>query len=129
MADRLLDQRPSLRELAEHVNVGIKWRQVGVQLKLEARQLDAINVDCANTDDKLSKMYELWLSSTPNATRRELLEVLRLSSVKELAIASRYQGFCLGKSQGKLYNMYWSVYCLYRAANHSSKKTDRSTCS
>ena len=110
-----LDQRPSVAELLEHVNVSTKWRQVGIQLELGTKRLDAIDADCRDTDTKLAKMYEEWLSSTPNATRRQLLEVLRQRSINELNIANEYEGFCLGKSQwsdqGKLYKTYWSVYC------------------
>ena len=108
------NQRPSLAELLEHANVSTKWRQVGIQLDLGSKRLDAIEADCGDTDTKLSKMYEEWLSSTPNATRRQLLEVLRRSNINELYIAYKYEGFCLGKSQlsdqGKLYNAYQSVY-------------------
>ena len=97
-----LDQKPSLAEVTERVNVGIKWHQVGVQLNLEARRLNAINADCADTDTKLSKMYELWLSTTPNATRRQLLQVLRLSSIAEHTIASKYEEFCSRSTEGKI---------------------------
>ena len=112
-ANYYLEQRPSVAELTEDVNVGTKWRQVGIQLNLDTKRLDAIEADYRDTDTKLSKMYEEWLSSTPNATRRQLLEVLRRSSINEMYIAYKYEGFCFGKSQlseGKLYNMYQSVY-------------------
>ena len=99
MADSLLDQRPTLQELTEHVNVGTKWREVGIQLKLEARRLDAIDVENKYINTKLSKMYELWLSTT-SATRRQLLQVLRLSSIAELNIASQYEAFGLQLSEG-----------------------------
>ena len=93
MTDSFLDQRPTLPELTEHVNVGTEWRKVGIQLKLNPGRLNAIDVECADTDAKLSKMYELWLSTTPDATRRQLLQVLRLSSIAEHTIASKYEEF------------------------------------
>ena len=110
MADSLLDQRPTLQELTEHVNVCTKWREVGIQLKLEARRLDAIDVEDRDINTKLSKMYEQWLSTTPSATRRQLLQILRLSSIAELTIASQYEAFGLQLSEGKLYSTYWIVY-------------------
>ena len=73
----VIEQRPSLAELLEHVNVSTKWRLVGIQLKLDTKRLDAIDADCADTDTKLSKMYELWLSTTPSATRGQLLQVFK----------------------------------------------------
>ena len=94
-ANYYLDQKPSLAELTEHVNVGTKWYQVGIQLlQLDPRRLDAIDVECKDIDTKLFKMYQLWLSTTPNATRRQLLQVLRLSSIAEHTIASQYEEFC-----------------------------------
>ena len=84
------------------------WNSTRVRLK---RRLDAIEEDYEDTN---TKMYEKWLNSTPNATRRQLLELLRRSNINELYIAYKYEGFCLGKSQlsdqGKLYNTYQSVY-------------------
>ena len=106
-----LDQRPSVAELTKHVNVSTKWRQVGIQLELDTQRLDAIEANYhGDTDTKLSKMYEEWLNSTPNATRRQLLEVLRRSSINELYIAYKYERFCSQLSEGKLYKTYRSVY-------------------
>ena len=85
-----LDERPTLDELTEHANVGTKWRQVGIQLKLDVKKLNAIEDENKKVADRVSKMYELWLDTTPGATRRQLLEVLKKDSIKELTLASEY---------------------------------------
>ena len=90
-ANYYLDQKPSLSELTEDVNVSTKWYQVGIQLELDPKRLDAIDVDYRDINTKLCKMYDLWLSTTPNATRRQLLQVLKRSSIAELTIASQYE--------------------------------------
>ena len=85
-----LDERPTLYELTEHANVGTKWRQVGIQLKLDVKELNAIEDENKKVADRVSKMYELWLNTTLGATRRQLLEVLKKDSIKELTLASEY---------------------------------------
>ena len=103
-ANYYLDQRPTVAELTQHANVGTKWRQVGIQLRLDPKRLDAIDADCGDTDTKLSKMYEEWLSTTPNATRSDLLQVLRLSNIAEHTIASQYERFLrLQQNEGKFF--------------------------
>ena len=127
-ANYYLDQKPSLAELTEHVNVGTKWRQVGIQLELNPRRLDAIDVECKDIDTKLSKMYQLWLSTTPNATRRQLLQVLRLSSIAEHTIASQYEEFCsqFMNTEGKINYIYAIIACLCNLATTSINITHKS---
>ena len=36
-------------------------------------------------------MFELWLSSKPNATRREIIERLNKDAIGEITIAERYR--------------------------------------
>ena len=119
-ANYYLDQRPTVAELTQHANVGTKWRQVGIQLKLSPGRLDAIDVECKDIDTKLSKMYQLWLSTTPNATRIQLLQVLRLSSIAEHTIASQYEVFCSQfiNTEGKINYINWKcLLCNYTKPN------------
>ena len=87
----ILDVRPTIAELTEHVNVGTRWRQVGIQLKLETKELDAIDAEHKRVADKVSAMYKLWLGTNPNASRRQLLEVLRLKSINRITLAKNYE--------------------------------------
>ena len=88
-----LDVRPTIAELTEHVNVGIKWNQVGIQLKLETKELDAIDAEHKRVADKVSAMYKLWLETNPNASRKQSLEVLRLKSINEITLAKNYEDY------------------------------------
>ena len=63
-----LDKRPNLSELHEHVNVGVKWRQMGIQLQLEDKLLGAIDQENALVNDKLCSMFTQWLSQNPDGT-------------------------------------------------------------
>ena len=74
-----LKQRPTIDELMEYYNVGTKWYLLGVQLKLNTKSLDAINTQYEDVNMKLCKMYELWLSTTPDATKGQLLVALKKS--------------------------------------------------
>lgn len=45
-----LDGRPTLDELARYITVGVKWKLLGVQLRLDDRLLDVIDRDKHSTD-------------------------------------------------------------------------------
>ena len=78
-----MDVKPTLQELVSHVDVKTKWQRLGVLLKLDDQELEAIEQENpTSTADRVQKMYSLWLSSQPTATRRQLLEALK--SVKAL---------------------------------------------
>ena len=88
----ILNDRPSLAELCEHVPVSPKWYQMGVQLELDPRKLNGINkLQNANVMDKMTKMFELWLDTNPQATRRQIVETLRKNSIEEITLAVQYE--------------------------------------
>ena len=89
--DSTLDQRPDIDELMEDVNVGDKWYELGIQLKIGSKALTSIDKEQSDISMKLCKMYEKWLSTSPDATRRQLLEALKRQSVNELHIAKEYE--------------------------------------
>lgn len=84
-----LDKRPNLSELHEHVNVGVKWRQMGIHLQLDDKRLGAIDQENGSVDDKLCSMYQQWLSQNPVGTRRDVLKAL--SVIQENDIARKYE--------------------------------------
>lgn len=89
--DDLLKKRPSLSELTEHVDVGTKWYQVGVQLDLDTKKLDGIAEMSKSDDFKMTKMYDLWLRTSTQSSRSIILEVLRRKSIKETQVALEYE--------------------------------------
>ena len=98
--DELLEEKPSLDELCEHVRIAVKWRQLGIQLKLDYTQLDVIDAEQQSFNDKTSKMFHLLLTTNPQTTRRQVLEALRKISVSENALANDYEKW-LYNSAGK----------------------------
>ena len=88
--DQFLNGKPAVHELYEHVRVGTNWYKLGVLLKLDITKLNDIRSLNEDSDFKSLKMFELWLSSKPNATRREIIVALKKEALGENAIAERY---------------------------------------
>ena len=89
--NQFLNGKPTLDELCEHVRIGTKWYIFGVLLKLDASKLNGIREMNDDSNFKASKMFELWLSSKPKATRREIIETLQKPSIEENVIAEEYK--------------------------------------
>ena len=83
----LLNKKPTIDELCEHVRIDTNWYVFGILLGLDTTKLDSIRVMNEDNSFKAIKMFELWLSSNPNATRREIIETLRKEAIGKNAIA------------------------------------------
>ncbi|XP_019854455.1 PREDICTED: uncharacterized protein LOC109583508 [Amphimedon queenslandica] len=86
-----LSSTPTIKELTEHVNVSTNWYTLGTMLDLDQRQLQDINGKAIPSTQKMIEMFNLWLTTTPTASRREVLEALRKSVVEENALAYEYE--------------------------------------
>ena len=82
---REMDGKPTLEELVTHVDVGVEWLRLGVLLKLDMKDLEAIERLRASVPDRLQQMYSKWLNVNTGATRRQLLDALRVMSLNVLA--------------------------------------------
>ena len=100
--EALLDSRPSLGELTRQVCLESEWYQIGVRLDLNPDKLKAMRHSSISEDDKTSDMYKLWLDSQPQATRRQLIEVLEGMDLNRQA--HDYKKYL--KSNHSLYNEY-----------------------
>ena len=89
--EEILEEKPTLDELCEHIVIGIKWYQLGIQLKLDATQLDVIYEQNTDVTQKTAKMFQLWLNTNPLATRRHVLEALRKKVIGENNVANEYE--------------------------------------
>ena len=89
--DQFLNGKPTVHELYEHVRVGTNWHKLGVLLKLDITKLNDIRLLNEDSDFKSLKMFELWLSSKPNATRKEIIETLKKPAIGENALAEQYK--------------------------------------
>lgn len=87
---QFLTGKPTVCELCEHVNIGTKWYQFGVLLQLDTTKLDNIREMNGDNDFKAIKMFELWLSTNPSGTRREIMETLKKPAIGKNAVAEEY---------------------------------------
>ena len=62
--EEILNERPILAELCEHVPISIKWYQMGIQLEVNTRRLKEIEKLQTDVMDKMTKMYSVEVSST-----------------------------------------------------------------
>ena len=89
-----LTREPKLDELCKYVWT-TKWKELGVELELNSRYLDEIEVDyCHSVGERITKVFQLWLGSASNPTVGEMLSALRSPSVHENVIADKYDRFC-----------------------------------
>ena len=89
--DAFLNGKPTVCELFKHVNINTKWYQFGLLLKLNTAKLDSIDKDFQMSDMKALKMFDLWLSSNPFATRKQIIDTLKTEAIGENTIAEKYQ--------------------------------------
>ena len=82
---------PTIKELTEHVNVGTKWYTLGTMLDLDQKELQDINGKAISSTQKMIEMFNLWLTTTPTASRRQVLEALRVGAVEEITLAHKYE--------------------------------------
>ena len=58
--EEILEEKPTLDELCEHIRIGSKWYQLGVLLKLNDVKLDDIHRLAEDSTYKTLKMFKLW---------------------------------------------------------------------
>ena len=89
-----LSSAPLLPELLEHIDVGTKWYFLGTLLYVEQKKLDGIEQLQGHDDtSKTLKMFQHWLTTTPTASRRQVLEALRKRVVNEHTVADKYEKY------------------------------------
>ena len=89
--EEILEEKPTLDELCEHIRIGSKWYQLGVLLKLNDVKLNDIHRLVEDSTYKTLKMFKLWLGTNPHATRKHVLDVLRKEVIEENTIAHEYE--------------------------------------
>ena len=92
--ESFLDGTPTLSELTRRIEIDNKWYILGTLLEIEPRKLNSIEKQ-PGCDDvyKTLKMFETWLATTPTASRRHLLQMLRERVVGENTIAEEYKKY------------------------------------
>ena len=92
MNSDFLNGKLTVDELCQYVTIGTKWYKFGRLLKLDtSTDLDHIDQQYKDDDDsKVLKMFELWLSTSPNPTRREIIDTLLNPAINESVLAEKY---------------------------------------
>ena len=86
-----MNGRPSLSELQECVRT-LKWHDLGVQLGLEDSALMELKMQNGNNIDQCRRaMFSMWLSTSSERSRKQLLDALRTKAVNEIYIADQYE--------------------------------------
>ena len=96
-----LEEKPDLDELIQHVRVGSNWYSLGVLLKLDKIKLNDISKMTGGSDFKASQMFQLWLRTSPNATRRQVIDALKKEPIKEMTVAANYEEILQSEPSGK----------------------------
>ena len=86
--EEIIEEKPTLDELCEHIRIGSKWYQLGIQLKLDSKKLEDIHKPPDDSTYKTVKMFELWLDTKPDATRRQVVDALKM---EEITVAHEYE--------------------------------------
>ena len=82
--------------------VGTNWYKIRIVLKLDIKKLNEIRSLNQDSDFKLLKMFELWLSSKRNG--RVIIETLKNDPVGEITVAENIEEFYKKVSNYKLSN-------------------------
>ena len=93
-----LSIKPSVRELDDRVEIGIKWYSLGNLLGCETETLNQIEGRCEDDKHKTKEMFQLWL--TGPVSRRKVLECLRNRLIGENDVARNYELYLRGKLSG-----------------------------
>ena len=96
--EEIVEEKPTLDELCEHIRIGSKWYQLGIQLKLNAKKLEDIHKLPDDSTYKTTKMFELWLDTKPDATRRQVVDALRKEVIEEITVAHEYEQMLIKSS-------------------------------
>lgn len=89
--EKILEEKPTLAELCEHVHIIDRWHDFGIILEVDSRTLNVIEHQPLEHSSKTSKMFEKWLNTNPNATRRKIIDALRSKFMGENDLANKYE--------------------------------------
>lgn len=121
-------QRPTLQELTEHIHIGTKWYLLGVQLSIDSKELNMIEESPKDIRYKICKMFELWLSHTTDATRRDVLVALRKKIISENTLADEYEKAVTNDILLGIYQYKNDVYIVWRSTPLHSEESSLFIC-
>lgn len=87
--ERFLDSKPELDELF----VTDQWYLLGVQLDCDKALLNKFEEMDEDNDFKTRTMFQHWLENSNTASRRKVLEALRIKIIRESEVANNYEEY------------------------------------
>ena len=64
---------------------------MGTLFELDVRKLNEIDHESKSFSNRVLKMYELWLNTKPQATRRQMVDTLKMEAVGQMNLAIEYE--------------------------------------
>ena len=95
LPEEILDDKPTILELTNHVTDGVNPHLMGVSLGLaddQQQRFDGI-IRRTNIDEvqRLSEIYNLWLNTCLHPTRRAIIDILENSKIGNYSLCQKYK--------------------------------------
>ena len=80
-----------------------RWKLIGIQLGLSPDDLDIIEANCVDVEERLMKVLQKWFKSNPNPTWKDIITALKTPALGELKLAQEIEEkFVIPIGSGKL---------------------------
>ena len=114
--DEFLQDRPTHDELCNHI-VFCDWRLLAICLPtITDIDVDVIFEETGGISSlALQQTFQLWLKKCPNASRQQVIQILKSRVIGQNAIAAKYES-ALKELYGEFLKFQYVVYCLYALA-------------
>ena len=79
--------KPELKELVRYSNkIARCWKQLALELSLSVEDVDVIDVNCVDVNDKCYEMFNTWLRRTCDSCWCQVANALKIVKLNEVAI-------------------------------------------
>ena len=114
--DEFLQERPTHDELCNHILL-CDWQLLGICLPpITQTDIDVISEETGNIASlALQQIFQLWLKKCPNASRQQVIQILKNNAISQNHIAAKYES-ALKELYSKFLKFQYVVYCLYALA-------------
>ena len=94
--EEILNGRPTVKELTQYASNGANPNRIGHSTLLgladvQSQSLEDIVNQPGGSIDKMTKVYSLWIKTSENPTRREVLKALKSKAAENYRLAREYE--------------------------------------
>ena len=68
-----------------------RWNLIGIQLGLSPDDLDIIEANFVDVEDRLRKVLQKWFNSNPNQTWKDVITALKIPALGEFKLAQEIE--------------------------------------